>query len=207
MASLPRHLASETIVSPPADWEAIRDADCPLVLEPRDLAGLEALSEGLASTAPFELRAEGAVAEAVAGLGDLPLQLRQDIQRLANRFAALMAVPTVRIRLEGVVSNACRKIHSDNTDVRLITTYCGPGTDYIPRDMEPEERNLQRIPTGWVALFKGRSFDPAHAFCLHRSPPAADMDVARLVLVIDTPLKPELAALLRGQHQAEPTKP
>ena len=192
---------------PPADWAAIRLPAIPLVVTPRDLGGLAGHAARLVADAPFELRAEGAVAEAVSGLGDLPATLRQDIAELAARFAALMAVPTVRIRLEGIVSNACRKIHSDNTDVRLITTYCGPGTDYIPRDMEPEEGNLQRIPTGWVALFKGRSFDPAHAFCLHRSPPAADMDVARLVLVIDTPLRGELAALLREHNRTEPTRP
>jgi len=185
---------------PPIDWAAIRQPAIPLVMTPRDLGGLAGHAAKLVADAPFELGTEGAVAEAVHGLGDLPAALRQDIMELATRFAALMAVPTVRIRLEGIVSNACRKIHSDNTDVRLITTYCGPGTDYIPHDMEPEERNLQRIPTGWVALFKGRSFDPAHAFYLHRSPPAGDMDVARLVLVIDTPIRAELAALLREHN-------
>lgn len=187
MASLARPVACEAAVSPPAVWEAIRDTGCPLVIEPRDLADLAVLADGLASAAPFEVRAEGTVSEAAAGLGNLPRALRHDIHRLATRFAALLAVPTIRVRLEGIVTNACRKIHSDNTDVRLITTYCGPGTDYIPHDMAPAEGNLRRIPTGWVALFKGRAFDPAHAFCLHRSPPAGDMDVARLVLVIDTP--------------------
>ena len=207
MASLARPLACDTAVSPPAIWEAIRNGDCPIVIEPRALAGLAALADGLASAAPFEVRGEGTVSEAVVSLGNLPLPLRHDILRLATRFAALMAVSTVRIRLEGIVTNACRKIHSDNADVRLITTYCGPGTDYIPRDMAPADGNLQRIPTGWVALFKGRAFDPVHAFCLHRSPPAGDMDVARLVLVIDTPLRPELAKLLSAQTQVELSAP
>jgi len=193
--------------APPARWEAIREASCPLVIEPRDLAGLADLGQVLAQEAPFERNAAGSVAEAAAGLGELPPALRQDIAQLAARFAALMAVPTVRIRLEGITTNACRKIHSDSTDVRLITTYAGPGTDYVPLGLEPVETNLHRIPTGWLALFKGRAFDPDHPFCLHRSPPAGDMRATRLVLVIDTPLRPELAALFSAQPKLEPHNP
>ena len=207
MASLAKQVAVTARFDPPDQWEAIRDPGCPLVIEPRDLAGLAGFARGLASKAPFELGAEGTAIAAAAGLGALPLPLRDDIRQLATRFAALMAVPTVRLRLEGIVGNACRKIHSDNVDVRLITTYAGPGTDYIPLGAEPDEANLRRIPTGSLALFKGRAFNRAHAVCLHRSPPAADMAVTRLVLVIDTPLRAELAELFGRQAVTEPHKP
>lgn len=203
MASLAQRAAP---VPPPVGWEAIFDACCPIVVQPRVLGNLAGLAENLAQQGPFERRAEGSVAEAVAGLGDLPLLLGDDITQLANRFAALMAVPTVRGRLEGITTNACRKIHSDNTDVRLITTYSGPGTEYIPLDTAPEVGSLERIPTGWVALFKGRAFNPDHPFCLHRSPPAGDMAVSRLVLVIDTPLRAELAALESKPSPWDPRK-
>lgn len=169
-------------------WEAIRQASCPIVIEPRALGPLAQPAEALALEAPFERRGSGGVREALAELGDLPEPLHQDIARLAGRFARFMATDGVRIRLEGVSTNACRKIHADHTDVRLITTYAGPGTEYLPDGAPPEEANLLRVPTGWVALFKGRCFHPDHPFCLHRSPPAADLGVVRLVLVIDTPL-------------------
>ncbi|OBX17872.1 hypothetical protein A9995_14525 [Erythrobacter sp. QSSC1-22B] len=98
-----------------------------------------------------------------------------------------MHAGAVRIRLELVVTNSCRKIHSDYTDLRLITTYAGPGTQVLPMGAEKLESNLWSVPAGWVGLFKGRLFGEGHSACLHRSPPAADLRVRRLVLVIDTP--------------------
>lgn len=169
------------------DWQKIRHADSPILVEPRTLARLAALAEPLARSAPFELRGQGPVADAVQALGEIPVELREDIRDLATRFAALMGVPAVRIRLEAINTNACRKVHADYTDLRLITTYWGPGTDYVPPAQEPLETNLVRLPAGHVALFKGRLFGEGHTPCFHRSPPVSDTGELRLVLVIDTP--------------------
>lgn len=170
------------------DWQAVRLASCPILVEPRNLTGLATLAERLARSAPFERRGQGPVAEAVQALCKIPAELREDIRDLATRFAALMGVPAVRIRLEGITTNACRKLHADYTDLRLVTTYWGPGTDYVPAGQEPSDAGLVRLPAGHVALFKGRLFGEGHAPCLHRSPPVGDTGERRLVLVIDTPL-------------------
>jgi hypothetical protein len=92
------------------------------------------------------------------------------------------------LRLEGITTDACRRIHADYTDLRLITTYAGPGTDYLPRFATPNEGNLQRLATGDIGLFKGRLHAAGHEPCLHRSPPIAGTGAARLVLVIDSQL-------------------
>lgn len=128
-------------------WTAIRRADRPLAVEARDIGHLAGLADDLAVSSPFERRGEGPMAAAVAGLGDVPELLAADIRDLAHRFAHLMQVGAVRIRLEGIASNACRKIHSDYTDVRLITTYSGPGTDYLPQGLSPSDENLVRLHT------------------------------------------------------------
>lgn len=177
-------------------WAAVHLRDRSIVIEPRALGELAEIGKALAEQAPFERRGEGAVDAAVAALGQIPPALAQDIRSLALRFAALMGVPAVRLRLEGVTTNACRKVHTDYTDVRLITTYFGPGTDYVPSGGSAEA--LERISTGHVALFKGRLFGEGHAPCLHRSPPVGDTGERRLVLVIDTPLDEERAELLRA---------
>lgn len=158
------------------------------MIEPREVAALAGAAQTLASGTPCERRSAGPVDEALRGLGDMPAALRSDIRDLAERFAGLMAVPAVRIRLEVINTNACRKIHADYTDVRLITTYWGPGTDYVPAGMEPVESSLVRLPAGHIGLFKGRLFEAGHIPCLHRSPPVGDTGEQRLVLVIDTPL-------------------
>jgi hypothetical protein len=190
---------SSTETAPPADWTAIRQANCPLVIEPRGLGALAAGASALAQDGPFERRGEGKVGQALAALGPLPAALLRDIAGLAGRFAALVGTHAVRLRLEAIASNACRKIHADYTDIRLITTYAGPGTDYVPLGAAAEESSLQAIPTGWIALFKGRTFHPDHPFCLHRSPPAADLGARRLVLVIDTPLDLARAGIARPE--------
>lgn len=162
--------------------------DCSLAIEPRSLGKLAQIAERLATRVPFELRASGAPEVAVAGLGLLPKALRDDILALARRFAAFMQVDAVRLRLEAVTTNACRKIHADSTDLRLITTYHGQGTDYLPMGVERTEDNLLRMPTGHIGLFKGRLFAEGHEPCLHRSPPIEGTGGVRLVLVIDTPV-------------------
>jgi hypothetical protein len=174
------------------DWSDIRNVDKPVVIEDRQLGLLATAALALAEQAPFERRGEGEVSVAIAALGELPEPLTKDITSLAERFARLMGVSTIRVRLEAICSNACRKVHSDYTDVRLITTYAGPGTDYLPHGAEISEALLLRMNAGEIGLFKGRTFSEGHAPCFHRSPPVGDTGEKRLVLVIDTPLDPRL---------------
>lgn len=173
------------------DWTRIYKCDCPIVTEMRAVPLSESDIAPLLAKAPFALRAEGEVGELTAQLPELPDALIADIAALANRFAELTGNSSLRVRLEGVTTNACKKVHADYTDVRLITTYAGPGTDFVPHDAEDHGGNccLERVPTGAVALFKGRLFGEGHAPCLHRSPPIEGSGEARLVLVIDTPMR------------------
>lgn len=169
------------------DWSRIHAADCSLHLDARVQPLDEATIEPLLAKAPFTIRAEGAVRELSTQLTELPRALVEDVLTLAERFAGIMSVGDVRIRVEGITGNACTKVHADFTDVRLITTYAGPGTDYAPAG--DAGCCLERVPTGWVGLFKGNSYATGHTPCLHRSPPVAETGERRLVLVIDTPFK------------------
>jgi hypothetical protein len=184
------HPSAKTIgLAPTAKWSDILRADTPMVVEGRDITPLTAIAADMLKSAPFSQLAEGSVAAAVDSLTGIALPLRRDIEQLAGRFSALMGCDSIRLRLEGVVSDACRKIHGDYTDVRLITTYAGPGTQYIPHCKSGNEAELVDMPTGWIGLFKGRDFNPGHAPCMHRSPPIIASGERRLVLVIDTPLR------------------
>lgn len=157
------------------------------MIERRSLGDIAAIATRLAARAPFECKSAGRPEDAVARLGLLPKLLRADILALARRFAAFMQVETVRLRLEAVTTNACRKVHADYTDLRLISTYYGPGTDYLPAGAEPSESSLHRMAAGDIGLFKGRLYGEDHLPCLHRSPPIEETGEVRLVLVIDTP--------------------
>ena len=169
------------------DWTRIHERDCTIVIEKRDVPLSDSDIAPLLSKAPFTLRAEGELEGLAAQLAELPDTLVADIEALANRFADLTGKSSLRVRLEGVTTNACKKVHADYTDVRLITTYAGPGTDYAPHG--DGDCCLERVSTGAVALFKGRLFGAGHDPCLHRSPPIEGSGEARLVLVIDTPMR------------------
>lgn len=173
------------------DWSRIRESDCPLIIEERPSPLSDEAARAMLAKAPFTLHAEGSLADTLDALADdIPAALSADIATLAARFMDLMQIDAIRIRVEGITGNACKKVHADYTDVRLITTYAGPGTDYAPHG--DGDCCLEHVPTGAIALFKGRLFDPAHAPCMHRSPPIEGSGEARLVVVIDTPLKPEV---------------
>jgi len=171
-------------------WAQIHERDCPLHLEPRDPPLSDATLAALLALDPHMRRYEGEPGGVREAIADLPGDLVADVEVLGRRFAQVMNVAAVRVRIERTDSNACRKVHADYTDVRLITTYAGPGTDIAPHATEDDRSDccLERVPTGWVGLFKGRTYDGDHKPCYHRSPPAGDIGEIRLVLVIDTPL-------------------
>ncbi len=121
-----------------------------------------------------------------------------DVAALTASFAAIMALSHVVIRLERVVGDACKRWHADYVPVRLISTYCGSGTQWIERSIDraggsPVERPRSLTP-GAVGLFKGRILAGEQAI-VHRSPPIAGTGEARLLLVIDSPPPAETAAL------------
>ncbi|MGC4252729.1 MAG: DUF1826 domain-containing protein [Sphingobium sp.] len=135
------------------------------------------------------------LADAMTGAGypDAPA-LRRDIAMLARRHAAILGDSAVRIRLEVVETDACRKFHADHVKVRTITTYLGQGTQWIEAGSPegaglPGGPSIRQLDEGAVAMFKGRLWQENPAIW-HRSPPIGGSGEQRLLLVIDSPLAP-----------------
>ena len=144
------------------DWDAIADIDqdVPVV--------------ALASAIPGALRS--------AGYPDV-VALADAIVPLASDFAALMACEALRIRLDVIETDACRKFHADQVTVRLLMPLVGPGTQWVHANAEPQVPEGE-LRIGDVGLFKGRVW-AEEPVLLHRSPPIAAMGITRLLLVID----------------------
>lgn len=114
------------------------------------------------------------------------------ITTLAEAFADALRAPWLRLRLEVVTGDACRKFHVDNVTVRLVCTYRGTGTQYglAPRGEEPEV--IHTVATGPPIVLRGRRWPTTPPSLLrHRSPPIAGTGEARLLLVLDPILDPE----------------
>ena len=133
--------------------------------------------------------AEASIAEELA-LGpsyEWHAALAADAAMLADRFATIARCAEIALRLELVEGDACRRFHADYVWLRLITTYVGPGTQWIIDGAG--DPMVREVATGHVALFKGRC--PGPVGILHRSPPITGTNLKRLLLVIDPLPRPD----------------
>jgi hypothetical protein len=142
------------------------------------------------------LRMAGAPAELLPELdraaADLPPGpwrdfLLADILDLAHRFARIVGTRTLRLRLEAIDDDACRRFHVDRVRARLLCTYRGAGTELAhPAPAGQEPKPIERLSPGTVAILRGKLWSVWDASSLlHRSPPFAPKDMTRLLLDLD----------------------
>lgn len=106
--------------------------------------------------------------------------------------------PALRVRIERCEDDSCRLFHVDRTALRLICTYLGPGTQWLPEgafvrgalgcgcnNHVRDWTVLQQLAPGQVAVMKGEGYrGNAGRGLVHRSPPASPRH-PRVVLVVD----------------------
>ncbi|MEM8792485.1 MAG: DUF1826 domain-containing protein [Pseudomonadota bacterium] len=123
-----------------------------------------------------------------AGTPICPAQARlvDDIAMLSERFSEIVPSPYLRLRLDVIRSNLCRKFHIDTVRARLICTYRGTGTQYGISTDGGDPTRVFTVPTGAPILLKGTLWPDAHkSGLLHRSPPIEGTGETRLLLVLD----------------------
>lgn len=186
---------------------AFRDPSCAAAIWKRDIPSdvtdwLAALPLEHLPSARVTAQAS-AVAETVAHLCDMAETPKSrhrdwligDISELAKRFAALMNANYVRLRLQAVTTNACRKFHLDALTGRLVCTYRGTGTQYGTSVQDADPEDIFTTPTGAPILLRGSLWPPKPAAgLLHRSPPIEGTGETRFVLVLDPVSDSEAAA-------------
>lgn len=131
--------------------------------------------------------------------------LAADIQLLAEMFSCLFGLKAIGLRLTSLTEAMCPKFHVDRVPCRLITSYSGAGTEWLPHhsvdrrklgtgsgglgDAEsglyPSDEHIRRLSPGDVALLKGESWEGNEgAGLVHRSP-AVGPGQRRLLLTVD----------------------
>ena len=112
--------------------------------------------------------------------------LIDDATMLADRFAQMMTAPYVRLRLDRVTTNACRRFHIDALSARLVCTYRGTGTQYGISTDGADPGRVFTVPTGSPIVLRGTLWpETPKSGLLHRSPPIEGTGETRLVLVLD----------------------
>ncbi|WP_294235784.1 DUF1826 domain-containing protein [uncultured Sphingomonas sp.] len=164
-------------------WRSLPDA-LRIALASLDLDTVDDVSLDLVVDDAIEVAlAEAGYTDPVATL------LAADIGLLVRRHAALTGEDRLRLRLEVVETDACRRFHADFVTLRLLCSYVGPGTQWCRADAADA---VCEVPTGAVGVFKGRLLlDPPTI--LHRSPPISATGQRRLVLAIDPRPGPQIA--------------
>jgi hypothetical protein len=132
--------------------------------------------------------------------------LLEDIASLADEFGQLADCAEVRVRLTKVSDDGCAAFHVDNLLLRVLCTYAGKGAQWAAEAdvrraelglcfcsaaeanaaIVPDAGSVRTMPTGAVAIFKGRLWPGAERRGLvHRSHPVCCGEHARLRLTID----------------------
>lgn len=203
-ATAPERGIAASAADPMVLFEVLRP-EVNLAIWHRALPG--SIPRGLATLlrqAPFCLTAEAAPEAAVDAIAaslpaPVPTDLLLDIQQLALVFAGLIGRPTLAIRLEAITGKACHRWHADAVGLRLLTTYRGPGTEWLAlgggrdtaRGLDAAAPAAVRaaLPIGAFGILKGEAFPGNTGWgCIHRSPPGAGPGAkARLLLCLDEP--------------------
>ncbi len=119
-------------------------------------------------------------------------RLADDVAALATVFSDLMRAKWLRLRMDVVTTNACRRFHVDAVTARLVCTYRGTGTQYGISTDGQEPRRVFTTPTGAPILLRGTLWPADMASgLLHRSPPIEGTGEVRLLLVLDPVADPE----------------
>ena len=126
--------------------------------------------------------------------------LFDDITELLGLFEKTTQASSFRLLLTTVNTNMCRKFHTDINDLRLLCTYIGPGTLWVPdeavnkkavpakgqkQQITIDHLKVKQVQTGDVVVLKGALYPDAKPV-LHCSPSIEEKGEKRLLLRIDT---------------------
>jgi len=117
--------------------------------------------------------------------------LAKDIAELVDMFSCLFEVNNIGLRLTALGHAMCPRFHVDRVPCRLVTTYTGRATEWLPHDRVDRSKlgpgsqgmtddqsglyanntDIQQLSVGDVALLKGECWEGNEdAGLVHRSP-------------------------------------
>ena len=143
--------------------------------------------------------------QAMLGADDASEELRNDVLELVDMFCCLFGLQRTGLRLATLSRAMCPRFHVDHVPCRLLKTYTGIATQWIPHDVVDRtklgvdshnqidelsglfqsETDIENLQSGQVALLKGeRWIGNEGAGLVHRSP-RLDEGEQRFLLSLD----------------------
>ncbi len=123
----------------------------------------------------------------------------EDIVHLLHKYEQLTEATSFRLSFATVNTNMCRRFHTDINTLRMLCTYYGPGTLWLPNEainmkayhsgdnnseIVSDQLMIQQAHTGDIVILKGALYPDANPI-LHRSPTIEENGENRLLLRID----------------------
>jgi hypothetical protein len=123
----------------------------------------------------------------------------EDIVHLLQQYEQLTEAKSFRLSFATVNTNMCRRFHTDINTLRMLCTYYGPGTLWLPNEainmkayhsgdnnseIVSDQSMIQQADTGDIVILKGALYPDANPI-LHRSPTIEENGENRLLLRID----------------------
>ena len=106
--------------------------------------------------------------------------VERDMRELLSRFLDALPGRAIRLRMECIADDACRRFHQDRTGWRLLVTYRGPGTHWLA----PESETTGQVNAWDVLVLRGLRQGQTPRI-LHKSPPMPPGAPPRLLFVLD----------------------
>lgn len=192
---------------------AIYEDDCNMAIWKRDLpqAVKQSVSEFLKNNMGLQVsmtlspeHANEVIYKALGGVDGIK-DLSDSISELVDVFCCLFELERVALRLTVLDKAMCPRFHVDRVPARLVTTYQGSATEWLPHasvdriklghgsqgkkdevsGLYKRSEDIQQLSSGDVALLKGERWEGNEgAGLVHRSP-VLQASEKRLLLTMD----------------------
>ncbi len=194
-------------------FTSIYQDDCNIAVWERDLSTQlqqdveEYLSANTGLQASMVVSPDNAASATHKTLGGskLTAELSENIAELVDIFCCLFELERVGLRLTALDGAMCPRFHVDRVPTRLVTTFQGIATEWLPHDVVDRRKlglgnggksdeesgifstkeDIKQLSSGDVALLKGEGWEGNEgAGLVHRSPLLAKGE-KRLLLTLD----------------------
>ncbi len=118
----------------------------------------------------------------------------KDMAKVSVIFCNILKTESIILSLES--SRSCKRYHIDNVPMRLLVTYYGKGTEWLPshacdysayyngeknEKIVKDTKQVKFVEPWDIAIFKGQQFQGVNNGILHRTPNVAQTSVSLLM--------------------------
>ena len=139
------------------------------------------------------------------GADEKLISFYEDIQYLTKLFCELFDIKDAWLRIDAIDKPMCPRFHADHLKCRLVTTYYGPGTQWLPNNLVNRNKlghgnngladdisglfskksDIENLDVGDIGLLKGEAWVNNEGLGLVHRSPHADSNYKRLYVTID----------------------